>query len=234
MEIADKAGALKEGASLNILSGATSGSSFARMARALKAESIQTSQQMQAAASKMQAQMKAGGWLAGAKGGFGIDASFANDMKSLLSMQQISSHASIISMGSIPSIKLNQVKIGAKEFSKLDPSDMMSQLATLANSTQKEHESLDASAAVARTGNQMVQLRGAEIQSVMTGLKNLDEGENKMLDINSLMTAFEDYVNKALGGNLGVPINYYVKPITKSLKHYPQYAPTTPAPSAET
>jgi hypothetical protein len=34
-----------------------------------------------------------------------------------------------------------------------------------------------------------------------------------MLDINSLMTAFTDFVSKA-STNVGVPINYYLKPIT--------------------
>lgn len=40
--------------------------------------------------------------------------------------------------------------------------------------------------------------------------------KSKIIDINSLMTAFEDYVDKALKGSLGMPINYYLKPITKS------------------
>ena len=31
-----------------------------------------------------------------------------------------------------------------------------------------------------------------------------------------MMTALEDYIDKALGGEIGMPINYYLKPITKS------------------
>ena len=31
-----------------------------------------------------------------------------------------------------------------------------------------------------------------------------------------MMTALEDYIDKALAGQLGMPINYYLKPSTKS------------------
>ena len=50
----------------------------------------------------------------------------------------------------------------------------------------------------------------------MTGLKDAQTEDNKILDINSLMTAFEDYVDKAIAGDIGVPITYYLKPITAS------------------
>ena len=40
----------------------------------------------------------------------------------------------------------------------------------------------------------------------------IDDGRNKMLDINTLMIAFEDYVKKASAGEAGVPINFYITP----------------------
>ncbi|MDY7021094.1 MAG: hypothetical protein SWJ54_06990 [Cyanobacteriota bacterium] len=74
----------------------------------------------------------------------------------------------------------------------------------------------------------MIQIRASEIHSVMLGLGEIDDGVNKMLDINTLMTAFEDYVNKALAGNIGVPVTYHLKPITRAqlaqmwvAKYYP-------------
>lgn len=62
----------------------------------------------------------------------------------------------------------------------------------------------------------MVSLQNAQIQGVLTGLSEIDDGENKILDINSLMIALEDYIDKALSGDLGMPVNYYLKPITRS------------------
>lgn len=215
---------------LRLISGATYGSSFVGMVHVLNTSTTRSSQAMLATAASLQATMKAGGWFADVEGGFGVSESFSNDVKRMLSMQQISSHCSVITMGSIPSIKSNLVKVGVKEFSDFDPASMMGKLAALQNATAAEQDSVAAAAASARTGGQLTQMQATQVKSVMTGLGDIDDGQNKMLDINSLMTAFEDYVDKALAGNIGVPINYYLKNLPKSAlahlwvsKYYPQY-----------
>jgi hypothetical protein len=215
---------------MKLLSGATYGSSFVGMVHILNSTTTTSSQTMYSVADSLQATMKAGAWFADIEGGFGVADSFSNDVKRMLSLQQISSHCSIITMGSIPSIKSNTVKIGVKEFADFDGASMMEKLATLQNATASDEDSVSASAASARTGGQMVQMQATQVKSVMSGLGDIDDGNNKMLDINSMMTAFEDYVDKALAGNLGVPINYYLKYIPKEAlahlwvsKYYPQY-----------
>ncbi len=215
--------------SINIISGATYGSSFVGMVHILKSESTSSSQKMVSMASSLQAQMETGGWFSNAQGGFGVDASFAHDVKNMLSSQQISSHVSLVTMGAIPTIKSGTVQLGVKQFTDFDPAKMMDKLATLANSTAAAQSSVAQSAQAARTGQQMLAIRNSEIKSVMTGLGDIADGENKMLDINTLMTAFEDYVTKAIAGELGVPINYYLKPITAAqlaqmwvAKYYPK------------
>ena len=56
-----------------------------------------------------------------------------------------------------------------------------------------------------------------------------------MLDVNSLMTAFDNFVTKVREGTGGVPLNYYLRPVTA-----PQLAQILfvqaklPAPSAAT
>ncbi|MEL6275497.1 MAG: hypothetical protein AAFU03_10385, partial [Bacteroidota bacterium] len=71
-------------------------------------------------------------------------------------------------------------------------------------------------AEAARTGNTMMKMESTKITSALEGLAPIQEAANKILDINSVMDAMEDYVNKCLAGNVGVPINYYLKPITKA------------------
>ena len=215
---------------LKLISGATYGSSFVGMVHVLRSETTMSNQAMYSAAASLQATMKAGGWFADVEGGFGVSESFANDVKRMLSLQQINSHCSVITMGSIPSVKSNMVKIGVKQFADFDPAEMMSKLVALQNATASEQDSVSAAAASARTGGQLTQMQATQVKSVMTGLGDIDDGQNKMLDINSLMTAFEDYVEKALAGNLGVPINYYLKSVPKAAlahlwvsKYYPQY-----------
>jgi len=89
-------------------------------------------------------------------------------------------------------------------------------IVALQNATAAK-DSVDKSVAKARMGQQMVALKNAQILGVLTGLSKIDSGCNQIFDINSLMMAFEDYVNKALDGEIGMPINYYFKPIPKSL-----------------
>ena len=53
----------------------------------------------------------------------------------------------------------------------------------------------------------------------MSGLSQIDEQANNIIDINSMMTAMDDYIKKCIqgGDNVGVPINYFLKPITAGM-----------------
>lgn len=201
---------------MTIISGATYGSCFVGMVHILNTTKTVSSEKLYSVIDSIQAQCKVDSWLSDVSGGFGLSNQFAQDMKNLLSAQDISSHCTITTRGSIPLIKSNNVKLAVQQFSKFDAEDSMNNIATLQNATASAKDSVDASAEKARTGQQMVSLKNAQIKGVLSGLSEIDSKENKIIDINSLMTAFEDYVDKALKGSLGMPINYYLKPITKS------------------
>ncbi len=205
----------KDEQALFVLSGATYGSSFVGMVHVLNKTSTRSAQAMYSAAASMQAAFEVGNWYANASGGFGVDESFAADVKHLLSMQNITSHINIITMGAIPSIVANDVELAVKQFADFSPDAMMGKLATMANATSSEQQSVASAAEAARTKGTIAAIRNAEISSVLTGVKQIQDGSNKMLDINSMMTALDDYIKKATEGGIGVPINYYVKPITR-------------------
>jgi len=118
--------------------------------------------------------------------------------------------------------------MGVKQFANFDGASAMSNLAALQNATASDKDTVDSSATAARTGQQMLVMQNSKVQGVLAGLADIDDASNKMLDINSMMDAMDDYIQKALAGNIGVPINYYLKPITKSqlaemwiAKYYP-------------
>ena len=127
-----------------------------------------------------------------------------------MSSQDISSHISVVCMGIIPSIVSNQVQLGVKQFADFDPAKMMGQLATLQNATASDISTVGAEAQKAKTGQTMSAIQDQTVKSVMSGLQDSDDGQNKMLDINSLMTAFEDYANRAIDGEAGVAVTYYL------------------------
>lgn len=206
----------KNEAKMYILSGATYGSSFVGMVHILKNSSTISNQNMLSIASSIQEKLTLGNAIAYYNDGYGLDSSFSSDVKSLLSNQQISSHITLTTMGSIPKITGNNVQLGVKQFAAFDPKAMTDQLAALQNATASEGDTVNTQAQAARTGARMVSMRHSQIKSVMSALGELDDKTNKILDINSLMLSFEDYVEKALSGNIGVPINYYLKPITRA------------------
>lgn len=142
--------------SIDLLSGMAMGASFVGMVFVHRTEKTESSQRMQSVSSSIQAQMKRGGWFARMQGGFGVDASFASDVKKLLSTQEIQSHCAMVCVGAIPNIKSNEVQLGVKEFADFDPKEMMDKLASLHNSTTNETNSLDKAAESARTGQTMV------------------------------------------------------------------------------
>lgn len=106
--------------------------------------------------------------------------------------------------------------MAVKEFTSFDGKSAMENIASLQNATATAKDSVDSSAENARLGNQMTSLKNAQIKGVISGLSEIDDGSNKIIDVNSMMTALEDYIDKVLKGELGMPINYYLKPITKS------------------
>lgn len=216
--------------SFSLLSGATYGSSFVGMVHVLNTTNSSSSQSMESVATSLQETFDIGGWFASGTGGFGVNASFSDSAKNLLSTQNVQSHCSLVTMGIIPSIKSNQVKIGVQGFADFDPGKQMQQLAELQGATAGDNISISSAADKARTGSQVLEMQNSKIKSTLSGLAAIDDGANNIIDTNSMMTAMDDYVQRCVAGgqNLGVPINYYLKPVTQSMiarawmaKYYP-------------
>ena len=189
---------------LTLVSGASYGSSFVAMVHILNNTETSSGQSMFSTAAQVSGEASRGWLLAKVTVSGGMDASYSSSLKSLLSTQNIQCHCNIVTMGSIPSIVSNQVGTAVKQFDKFDPSESMGKLAELQNAGA---EAIDS----AKIGN----FQSTKIKSVLSGLAPLDSDGNKMLDINTAMTALDDYVKKALDGNIGVPINYYLKTLDK-------------------
>jgi hypothetical protein len=201
---------------LDLVEGAAYGSSFVVMIHVVRTTNTETSQQLASVASSLQTQMNVANWFANSSGGVGIGASFATDIKELLSTQDVQSHASIVAVGCIPTIKAGEVQLGVKTFSNFDPATTMGQLATMANSSSAQQSSVQNSAKQARTGGQMLAIRNSEIKTVMSSLAKLDGEKDGILDVSTAMCALSDFVQKAEAGESGVPIHFYVRQLSKA------------------
>ncbi|KAK6339980.1 hypothetical protein TWF718_009367 [Orbilia javanica] len=199
----------------SIISGMTFGSSFVGMVHIVNNSQTRSSQSLSSIASSLQEQLQFSGWIEDASGGFGINSTFSDQLQNLLSSQNVSSHVTLICMGVIPSIVSSEVQIGVQKFADFDPKSTMEALAVLQNSTTAEQGSVSQGAEAARTGGQMVSMKAGDIKAVVSALADVQDAANKILDINSMMTALDDYLKKAADGDSGVPINFYLKDITK-------------------
>ncbi|KAJ4066478.1 hypothetical protein NW756_009985 [Fusarium oxysporum] len=59
-------------------------------------------------------------------------------------------------------------------------------------------------AEASRTTGQASEMRGKDIESSLSALATIDGEENKILDVNSMMTALDDYLKKAADGKAGI------------------------------
>ncbi len=183
------------------------------MVHLLKVESSDSKQSSGSAATKSNVDFEIGGWFAKKSGKFGVDANWSNSVKEMLSRSDIQTHCSLVTMGIIPSLKSNNIKTTVKTLAP-DPKEVMSQLGAIQGATDSSVNNMSAGASSARSGAEFMSLNSNYLTSVVSSLGEIDDNNNKVIDMNSLMTAFDDYVTRANDSIQGVPINYYLKPIT--------------------
>jgi len=90
------------------------------------------------------------------------------------------------------------------------PQDVMGQLAAIQGDTSTG-DSGDAS----KRMNSFCALSSSHLKEVVNNLSNIGTEANKVIDMNSMMTALDDYVQLAREAKCGVPINFYLSFIDK-------------------
>lgn len=202
---------------LSLLSGKTVGSSFVGMVHVLNSETSHSNQSSHATSLQAASQFEWGGFFASGKGQFGVDKDFSNNVKNLLSTADLTSHCSLITMGAIPTIKASDIAQSIKMM-KDSPEEVMSQLQTIQGATDSDMKTMGSEASKSKIGQQFMSLNSNYIKSAVSAVSEHQDSSNKIIDVNTLMTAFDDYVTKAESGDLsGVPINYYVRHIDKPM-----------------
>jgi hypothetical protein len=200
---------------LHILSGKTIGSSFVGLVHFEQHENTDSTQNSNASTKAANASFEYGGWFADYEGKFGITKDVSDNVKKMFSTTNVTSHCSLITMGLIPSIKSNLIKTTVNTL-KPDAKEVMSQLSAIQGATDSTVKTIGSSASDAKVGSQYIELNNSYITNVVSNLGVIENDNNQVIDTNSLMTAFDDYVQQATKGEDGVPINFFIREITKS------------------
>ncbi len=227
-EIAKETGKESEMSSgLHLISGATYGSSFVGMAYTLKENSTSLSdKEAERISNKL-------GLVAGVqeKSGLEVDSSVIDEITSALTTQKVASHVSCVVMGAIPSLQSKSAEEVAQEVIKFDAGAIQKELATLSNISEGTQKTTATSTVEAAIKRKMMQFQGVKVQNVMDNLFGADEKRNRKFDLNSLMGAFDNYIDCIVHdkGQLGVPLSYHIRPMSKRQivkfwldKYYPE------------
>lgn len=195
------------GSEINLLTGAAYGSSFVGMVHILDSleSNDNVSDEMMI---KLNNKMRLGGWLAENTGGLGVSESVLDEVKKMLDTRKVNSHITLLTMGAVPSIASNKLKLGLDGLMK--PSSSKYQ-------NDDELTTIDSSASKSVRQRRAVERDNSKNKSILSELQKADSQTNQVLDINSLMAAFDNYLTSVKGNNgiTGIPINFYTKKIGK-------------------
>eukprot|EP00547_Thalassionema_nitzschioides_P016388 CAMPEP_0194251302 /NCGR_PEP_ID=MMETSP0158-20130606/25133_1 /TAXON_ID=33649 /ORGANISM="Thalassionema nitzschioides, Strain L26-B" /LENGTH=484 /DNA_ID=CAMNT_0038988405 /DNA_START=14 /DNA_END=1464 /DNA_ORIENTATION=- len=200
---------------LNILSGCTLASSFVGFVHILKEDFKDSTQTGSSVAKSVKVSVQAEMEKSAMGGEFGPSSSFSKATQNLLSTSNLSSHASLMCRGIIPSLKINAIKTSMQAM-KPDVHDTMESLEVMkednGDPSDKTEESL---ANRQKRMSQFLNFTTSHIQSSTSALEKI-ETENRVIDIDSMIFAFSDFIDKASKGEGGVPIQFYLKQIRKN------------------
>lgn len=203
----------KEEDSLTLITGAAYASSFVGMLHILQTDMQQTDD-FDKLKEQLERRLRIGGWLSNVSGGVGVDPAMLEEVKGFLSTQSVSTHISVVTMGVIPSIKSSTLKMGVKQLIGID-GDKLEQVLI---SPQTEASTTASESGEACDKHRILHAQNLRAGSLVSTMADIDRKDNKVLDINSLMTALDNYIEYVNNKEelKGVPIHFYTRTLTRS------------------
>lgn len=198
---------------LTLITGAAYASSFVGMMHVLQAETEQTDN-FDKLKEQLEQKLRRGGWLSHASGGVGVDPAILEEVKGFLSTQSVATHISVLTMGVVPSLKAGTLKMGVKKLAEVD-GDRLKQLL---DPPRHDGGTMASDSDQACGMQRALYARNLRMSSLMTTMADIDGKDNRTWDMNSLMTALDnyiDYVNEGKG-LCGAPVHFYTRTLTRS------------------
>eukprot|EP00548_Thalassiothrix_antarctica_P015567 CAMPEP_0194171380 /NCGR_PEP_ID=MMETSP0154-20130528/5965_1 /TAXON_ID=1049557 /ORGANISM="Thalassiothrix antarctica, Strain L6-D1" /LENGTH=495 /DNA_ID=CAMNT_0038883657 /DNA_START=92 /DNA_END=1579 /DNA_ORIENTATION=- len=200
---------------MHVLSGMTKGSSFVGMVHLLKQESTKSAQTGASMATEMRQEMSKYLVMSEQSGSFGPAEQVSESMKALVSDSGVRNHCTIHTEGVIPNITSSSMMTSVANL-KPSPKEIMEQLSAISSASDGVvNNSMEAMAAKAKTGAQFIKLNSEYIKNTVSVLGKYDQANNKVIDMNSLMDAFTDYVQKAIEGKSGTAVLLNIREVHK-------------------
>ena len=204
-------------AALSLITGASYGSSFIGMVHILNTGKNET-RDYDKLKPELDEKVEMANWLSDAAGGFGVEKEAMNELKALLSTQSVSCHISLVTMGAVPSVKASELKLSLKMLSE---GEKNSQPAVTQPAAPGGSSSLKPGADNSREKAATAHMQNTWTKNILHTMSEIDDRKDKVMDVSSLMTAFENYVegikssHTNANANAGVPVSFFIKKLTK-------------------
>ncbi|WP_270212772.1 hypothetical protein [Phocaeicola coprocola] len=156
--------------------------------------------------------LQLGSWLSAMSGELGVDKHILDDVRSLLVSNEIRSHISIVTDGMIPVIKSGEVRAALP--------DLIKAFAGLSERLPEEKDSNTTFSSSSRENlERMCRLNtfNTSVAAMLGKMSQCEEEKDRTFDLNTLLTAFDNYVKGASGEDFtGIPVCYYTCRITRN------------------
>mmetsp|Transcript_28225 Transcript_28225/g.43075 ORF Transcript_28225/g.43075 Transcript_28225/m.43075 type:complete len:518 (+) Transcript_28225:64-1617(+) len=203
---------------INLLSGASRSSSFVGYANILKTDSSKTDTESESLASAASERIKKDMFVSNMQGQTSSNNQSSSSRNDAFSSATLETSCSLSCMGCIPSIVANEQMTAIKGLDP-DPSVITNQMASIAEATGagiKNASDMNAGAGEAANAQKFMTLDSNHLKTSVQMLGEESSLKNKVIDMETMMTAFEDYVKKAQEGNCGIPTSYFIKQLDKA------------------
>eukprot|EP00547_Thalassionema_nitzschioides_P017375 CAMPEP_0194252512 /NCGR_PEP_ID=MMETSP0158-20130606/27798_1 /TAXON_ID=33649 /ORGANISM="Thalassionema nitzschioides, Strain L26-B" /LENGTH=163 /DNA_ID=CAMNT_0038989945 /DNA_START=32 /DNA_END=520 /DNA_ORIENTATION=- len=162
-----------------------------------------SSQRAESTASAVRESLRNRSFSNGLTGNYGVSQSDASNASALMSGSEISNQVNLVVQGCIPSIVASDIPSTVKRL-KPTPEAVMGMLTAIQSSASDAvMKSPAAAAADGRRGNQYQAVNSAHADKTIEKTEEVNTEQNRVIDTNSMMTAFEDYVKKCREGKCG-------------------------------
>lgn len=189
---------------ISMVSEAYLGSALLGMVHFIQQDETTASESSQMSSSAVKAALQVSNYISSFTSSTSASASAASKLAASASQSDLDVRFDIMCMGYIPTLKSNQITQAIKEFGNFDPSTM--------GVTDLPQSDVDAAA---KGQSSQQSSTGSIVKATLEGLQS-KESSIKILDVETFMTAFDDYTNAAKTTEyMGVPVGLNVEEFTE-------------------
>lgn len=147
-------------------------------------------------------------------GELGVDPEILEQVRSILVKHTITSQVSLLVSGVFPTLKANTLNDKFPKMSKIPDDD----LEKLLDSEAEERQTVASANRNSIYRMHYLNAQNKRLSTLLETASKTDKEQNNVIDLNSLLTAFDNYITTISDGKdvYGIPIRFFTEELTKA------------------